>query len=241
MPLFATSSRSYSPPALLPNAKKRGRRSCQNAKKRGRAASDQAVKPPWLPLSIAARPPSRHTRTRAPLRDFADVRSRMATESQRQQRHAAAASHLSADSGSSVFLLRVRISYPSSSTLPHHCDSTSPGLLGVDRSSTVSAGSDPCMSGVCGLSVLETHRISRATRTANVMSLFVFCESRGGRRTTLSPIIRPEPAGAHRLVGGLGFQKNGSWDPPPQQLVLALTPPPSSCSSRCKSTLLIIH
>ena len=31
-----------------------------NAKKRGRAASDQAVKPPWLPLSIAARPPSRH-------------------------------------------------------------------------------------------------------------------------------------------------------------------------------------
>ena len=69
------------------------------------------------------------------------------------------------------------------------CDSTSPGLLGVDRSSTVSAGSDPCMSGVCGLSVLETHRISRATRTANVMSLFVFCESRGGRRTTLSPII----------------------------------------------------
>ena len=45
------------------------------------------------------------------------------------------------------------------------------------------------MSGVCGLSVLETHRISRATRTANVMSLFVFCESRGGRRTTLSPII----------------------------------------------------
>ena len=113
----------------------------------------------------------------------------MATESQRQQRHAAAASHLSADSGSSVFLLRVRISYPSSSTLPHHCDSTSPGLLGVDRSSTVSAGSDPCMSGVCGLSVLETHRISRATRTANVMSLFVFCESRGGRRTTLSPII----------------------------------------------------
>ena len=113
----------------------------------------------------------------------------MATESQRQQRHAAAASHLSADSGSSVFLLRVRISYPSSSTLPHHCDSTSPGLLGVDRSSTVSAGSDPRMSGVCGLSVLETHRISRATRTANVMSLFVFCESRGGRRTTLSPII----------------------------------------------------
>ena len=53
----------------------------------------------------------------------------------------------------------------------------------------LSAGSDPCMSGVCGLSVLETHRISRATRTANVMSLFVFCESRGGRRTTLSPII----------------------------------------------------
>ena len=43
------------------NAKKRGRRSCQNAKKRGRAASDQAVKPPWLTLSIAARPPSRHT------------------------------------------------------------------------------------------------------------------------------------------------------------------------------------
>ena len=42
---------------------------------------------------------------------------------------------------------------------------------------------------LCGLSVLETHRISRATRTANVMSLFVFCESRGGRRTTLSPII----------------------------------------------------
>ena len=34
------------------------------------------------------------------------------------------------------------------------------------------------MSGVCGLSVLETHRISRATRTANVMSLFVFCEMR---------------------------------------------------------------
>ena len=102
----------------------------------------------------------------------------MATESQRQQRHAAAASHLSADSGSSVFLLRVRISYPSSSTLPHHCDSTSPGLLGVDRSSTVSAGSDPRMSGVCGLSVLETHRISRATRTANVMSLIVFCEMR---------------------------------------------------------------
>jgi len=62
-------------------------------------------------------------------------------------------------------------------------------LLGVDRSSTVSAASDPRMSGVCGLSVLETHRISRATRTANVMSLFVFCESRGGRRTTLSPII----------------------------------------------------
>ena len=83
-----------------------------------------------------------------------------------------------------------RNSYPSSSTLPHHCDSTSPGLLGVDGSSTVSAGSDPCMSGVCGLSVLETHRISRATRTANVMSLFVFCEteSRGGRRTTLSPL-----------------------------------------------------
>ena len=53
----------------------------------------------------------------------------------------------------------------------------------------LSAGSDPCMSGVCGLSVLETHRISRATRTANVMSLFVFFESRGGRRTTLSPII----------------------------------------------------
>ena len=43
------------------NAKKRGRRSCQNAKMRGRAASDQAVKPPWLTLSIAARPPSRHT------------------------------------------------------------------------------------------------------------------------------------------------------------------------------------
>ena len=141
--------------------------------------------------AVNSRAPTQPThRTRAPLQDFADVRSRMATESQRQQRHAAAASHHSADSGSSVFLLRVRISYPSSSTLPHHCDSTSPGLLGVDRSSTVSAGSDPRMSGVCGLSVLETHRISRATRTANVMSLFVFCESRGGRRTTLSPIIR---------------------------------------------------
>ena len=165
-------------PALLPK--------CQNARpcclRPGRQTTVSAA------LNIRAPTQPTH-RTRAPLRDFADVRSRMATESQRQQRHAAAASHLSADSGSSVFLLRVRISYPSSSTLPHHCDSTSPGLLGVDRSSTVSAGSDPCMSGVCGLSVLETHRISCATRTANVMSLFVFCESRGGRRTTLSPII----------------------------------------------------
>ena len=155
----------------------------------GRAAADQAATT-TVAAALNSRAPTQPTHhTRAPLQDFADVRSRMAMESQRQQRHAAAASHHSADSGSSVFLLRVRISYPSSSTLPHHCDSTSPGLLGVDRSSTVSAGSDPCMSGVCGLSVLETHRISRATRTANVMSLFVFCESRGGRRTTLSPII----------------------------------------------------
>ena len=61
------------------------------------------------------------------------------------------------------------------------------------------------MSGVCGLSVLETHRISRATRTANVMSLFVFCESRaeggelrcplsynqlGGQTTT--PVAAPD-------------------------------------------------
>ena len=154
-------------PALLPKCQKA--RPCCLGPGRQTTVAD----------AVNSRAPTQPThRTRAPLQDFADVRSRMAMESQRQQRHAAAASHHSADSGSSVFLLRVRISYPSSSTLPHHCDSTSPGLLGVDRSSTVSPGSDPRMSGVCGLSVLETHRISRATRTANVMSLFVFCDLR---------------------------------------------------------------
>ena len=164
-------------PALLPKCQKARPALLPKCLKARRAAADQATTT-TVAAAVNSRAPTQPThRTRAPLQDFADVRSRMATESQRQQRHAAAASHLSADSGSSVFLLRVRISYPSSSTLPHHCDSTSPGLLGVDRSSTVSAGSDPRMSGVCGLSVLETHRISRATRTANVMSLFVFCDS----------------------------------------------------------------
>ena len=191
MPVFGTSSRSYfgarrpvpmpksaaAPPAKMPKS--------------------AAVLPPTRPSNhyqttvadavnsrLAARPPSRHT---SHSRSAPRLRRRSFSHGNGIAAPTTACccriTYLSADSGSSVFLLRVRISYPSSSTLPHHCDSTSPGLLGVDRSSTVSAGSDPCMSGVCGLSVLETHRISRATRTANVMSLFVFCESRGGRKS----------------------------------------------------------
>ena len=75
----------------------------------GRAAADQAATT-TVAAALNSRAPTQPTHhTRAPLQDFADVRSRMATESQRQQRHAAAASHHSADSGSSVFLLRVRI------------------------------------------------------------------------------------------------------------------------------------
>ena len=38
----------------------------------------------------------------------------------------------------------------------------------------------------------QSHRISRATRTANVMGVESFSESRGGRRTTLSPIMLKE-------------------------------------------------
>ena len=75
----------------------------------GRAAADQAATT-TVAAALNSRAPTQPTHhTRAPLQDFADVRSRMAMESQRQQRHAAAASHHSADSGSSVFLLRVRI------------------------------------------------------------------------------------------------------------------------------------
>ena len=74
-------------------------------KKRCRAAADQAATT-TVAAAVNSRAPTQPTHhTRAPLQDFADVRSRMAMESQRQQRHAAAASHLSADSGSSVFLL----------------------------------------------------------------------------------------------------------------------------------------
>ena len=85
-----------------------------------RPAADQATTT-TVAAAVNSRAPTQPThRTRAPLQDFADVRSRMAMESQRQQRHAAPTSHLSADSGCSVFLLRVRRSYPSSSTLPYH-------------------------------------------------------------------------------------------------------------------------
>ena len=149
--------------------------------------------PPWLPLSIAARPPSRHIALAlrsetSPTFVLAWQRNRSANNGMLLPHHI---SPPILAPPCSCFASAYRIRLRHTSTLPHHCDSTSPGLLGVDRSSTVSAGSDPRMSGVCGLSVLETHRISRATRTANVMSLFVFCESRGGRRTTLSPIIYP--------------------------------------------------
>ena len=94
----------HAPPASAARSEKN-----QNAKKRGRAAADQAATT-TVAAAVNSRAPTQPTHhTRAPLQDFADVRSRMAMESQRQQRHAAAASHHSADSGSSVFLLRVRI------------------------------------------------------------------------------------------------------------------------------------
>ena len=132
--------------------------------------------------AVSSRAPTQPAhRTRASLPELADVRSRRAMkQSQRQQRRAAATSRLSANYGCSVFLLRVRASYPSSPTLPHHRNSTSPCLLArsVHRSSTVSRldASDPLW--VCTL--VHTHRISRATRTANVMGVESFLRVAGG-------------------------------------------------------------
>ena len=60
-PFFATSSRSYSPRAARAQMPKSAAGAPAKMSKSGRAASDQAVKPQWLTLSIAARPPSRHT------------------------------------------------------------------------------------------------------------------------------------------------------------------------------------
>ena len=124
---------------------------CQKARPRPR---DQATII-TVAAAVSSRAPSQPApRTRAPLRELADVRSRRAKQSQRQQRRAAACatSHLSADSGCSVFLLRVRRSYLSSSTLPSSSrDATrprSPCLFArsVHRSSTVSTGrSDPVL------------------------------------------------------------------------------------------------
>ena len=99
--------------------------------------------------AVSSRAPTQPAhRTRASLPELADVRSRRAMkQSQRRHRRAAATSRLSANYGCSVFLLRVRASYPSSPTLPHHRNSTSPCLLArsVHRSSTVSRldASDP--------------------------------------------------------------------------------------------------
>ena len=108
--------------------------------------------PPWLPLSVAARATTEPAdRTRAPLPELADVRSRRAKQSQRQQWRAAATLRLSANSGCSVFMLRVRRSYPSSSMLPHHRDSTSPGLIGFHRGVPPSQLDRMYVSGECGL------------------------------------------------------------------------------------------
>ena len=122
-PLFATSSE-----FLLSSG-----RSGQNAKKRGRAAADQAATT-TVAAAVSSHAPSQPAHhARAPLRELADSRSRRATESQRQQRCAAATSHLSGSadcphcSVCSCFASadRIRLRQP----CLHHRDSTSPSLL----------------------------------------------------------------------------------------------------------------
>ena len=110
--VVATSSRSYSPPGAP----------AKMPKSAAVLPPTRLPPPPWLPLSIAARPPSRHIALA--LRSKTSPTFVLAWQWSRSANNGMllphGTSHLSADSGCSVFLLRVRRSYPSSSTLPYH-------------------------------------------------------------------------------------------------------------------------
>ena len=164
------------------------RLSCQKPKARPRPPS-RPPPPPWLPLSVATRPASQRTTLAlrfesSPTLVLAGQRSRSTNNGVLLPR-AISPPILAAPCSCFASADRIR--------LRQRCliivTRLRPVCSECHSSSTFSAGSDG--SCVCTL-LLETqsHRISRATRTANVMSvLSLYIDSRGGQRTTLSTII----------------------------------------------------
>ena len=162
--------------------------STQKAKSVARPPS-RPPPPPWLPLSEAASPTSQRTALAlrfesSPTLVLAGQRSRSTNNGVLLPR-AISPPILAAPCSCFASADRIR--------LRQRCliivTRLRPVCSECHSSSTFSAGSDG--SCVCTLLLAtQSHRIGRATRTANVMGVESFSESRGGRRTTLSPIIQ---------------------------------------------------